>query len=131
MMSFTPCKASLSICSASTTACPSPQPTTCGLDRSFSVFFFLLCYYYSNFIRLMRKIVFVLESFDYFLCFCSNCSMLYFVTVEEKKQESVKNKRESHERQIIIFYSTRIILSEKNVWSCIVIIVIAIVLSIL
>ena len=42
----------------------------------------------------MRKTIFVLESFDYVLCFCFNCGMLYFVTVEKKKQESVKNERE-------------------------------------
>ena len=59
-------------------------PTKRGLNGS-SFSFFLFCFYCSDFIRLMRKIVLCFKAFDYVLCFCSDCGMFYFVTVEIKK----------------------------------------------
>ena len=83
--SFTSVKASSSIYSTSTTAYPPLHPHTAQMGLSLS-----LSLSSHDFIRLIRKNVFVVWIFR--LCFCSNCGMLYFSTVEIKKRgEKRKN----------------------------------------
>ena len=59
---------------------------------------------FPNFIRLIRKNVFVVQIFR--LCFCSNYGMLYFSTIEIKKHEREMNKEERRkEKDFFFFYS--------------------------
>ena len=95
--SFTSVKASLSIYSTSTTACPPLHHHAAQIGLSLSLSF-------PDFIRLIRKNVFVVQIFR--LCFCSNYGMLYFSTIEIKKHEREMNKEERRkEKDFFFFYS--------------------------
>ena len=89
------------ICSASTTTCPPPYRQQNVAQMGLLFLFFFYCF---DFIRLMRDIVLCFQSFDYVLCFCSDCGMFYFVTVEIKKREwRTIEKMDERERIIILF----------------------------
>ena len=93
--SFTSVKASLSIYSTSTTACPPLHHHAAQMGLSLSLSF-------PDFIRLIRKNVFVVQIFR--LCFCSNYGMLYFSTIEIKKHEREMNKEERRKENECIFF---------------------------
>ena len=93
--SFTSVKASLSIYSTSTTACPPLHHHAAQMGLSLSLSF-------PDFIRLIRKNVFVVQIFR--LCFCSNYGMLYFSTIEIKKHEREMNKEERRKEKDFFFF---------------------------
>ena len=94
--------------------CLSSSPPPCGPDGSFSL---SLSLSFHDFIRLIRKNIFVVRIFR--LCFCSNCGMLYFSTVEIKKHEREMNKEERRkEKDFFFFYSAVFFINKIMIWSC-------------